>query len=109
MNDRYKVRRLTITTCFFLLLACAIVGANVLRSPAFKKPPFRIEETGWGEFDMLITLTAIDKGGEYPLAHDLNFQAERYESKHSIVGNRTDAWSSHSLLSDPASTDVQKS
>ena len=52
---------------------------------AFKRPPFKIKENGWGEFDMLITLTAIDKGGEYAIPHDLNFQQEKYESKHQIV------------------------
>ena len=52
---------------------------------AFKRPPFRIQETGWGEFDMIIALTAVDKGGEHTIAHDLNFQNERYESKHTIV------------------------
>ena len=53
---------------------------------AHKKPPFKISEEGWGEFDMLITLTAIDKGGDFPIAHDLNFRSERYETKHTIVG-----------------------
>lgn len=84
MSDRYKVKLSTIIT-FPRFLAHGIGGANVLWFLAFKKPPFRIAEQGWGEFDMLITLTAIDKGGEYPLAHDLNFQSERYEAKHTIV------------------------
>ena len=51
----------------------------------FKKPPFRIEEEGWGEFDMTIVLSALDKGGDHSLQHDLNFQAERYEAKHPLV------------------------
>ncbi|KAK0507666.1 hypothetical protein JMJ35_009555 [Cladonia borealis] len=51
----------------------------------FKRPPFRIQETGWGEFDMIISLNAVDKGGEHTIAHDLNFQNERYESKHTIT------------------------
>ena len=34
---------------------------------------------------MEIVLSAIDKGGEYPLQHDLNFQNNRYEAKHPIV------------------------
>jgi transcription initiation factor IIF auxiliary subunit len=50
-----------------------------------KKPPFRIDEKGWGEFDMTIVLTAIGKGGDHTLDHDLNFQAERYEAKHQVV------------------------
>lgn len=52
---------------------------------AFKRPPFRIEEEGWGEFDMEIVLTAAEKGGEHSLPHDLNFQSERYEAKHNVV------------------------
>ena len=36
---------------------------------------------------MEIALTAIDKGGEHVLAHDLNFQTERYEAKHPIVSS----------------------
>ena len=52
---------------------------------AFTRPPFKIEEKGWGEFDMEIVLSAVDKGGEFPIPHDLNFQSTRYESKHQIV------------------------
>lgn len=59
--------------------------AEAVRFTAFKKPPFRCEEEGWGEFDMSIVLTAVHKGGEFPIAHDLNFQSERYEATHEIV------------------------
>ncbi|KAJ5746041.1 Transcription initiation factor TFIID subunit 14 [Penicillium odoratum] len=48
----------------------------------FKNPPFRIQEEGWGEFDMQIELTA-DKS--HFVNHDLNFLQERYESKHTIT------------------------
>jgi transcription initiation factor IIF auxiliary subunit len=51
----------------------------------FKRPPFRIEEEGWGEFDMEIILTPIEKGGEHSLPHDLNFQSERYEARHNVT------------------------
>lgn len=61
----------------------ALVGLT--RAIVFKKPPFRIDEKGWGEFDMNIVLTAVGKGGEHTLEHDLNFQSERYEAKHLIV------------------------
>jgi len=50
-----------------------------------KKAPFRIEEKGWGEFDMTIVLSAVGKGGDSTLDHDLNFQAERYEAKHQVT------------------------
>lgn len=35
---------------------------------------------------MEIVLSAVEKGGDYPIAHDLNFAAARYEAKHPIVG-----------------------
>lgn len=34
---------------------------------------------------MNIVLTAIGKGGDHTLPHDLNFQSERYEAKHQVV------------------------
>ncbi|KAL9045975.1 MAG: hypothetical protein Q9214_001081 [Letrouitia sp. 1 TL-2023] len=49
-----------------------------------KKHPFKIQEKGWGEFDMKIIVTGIDKGGDHELHHDLNFQSERYEAIHTI-------------------------
>lgn len=51
----------------------------------FKTPPFRIQEEGWGEFDMLLVLTPKDKGADISVGHDLNFQSEHYETKHPIV------------------------
>jgi len=51
----------------------------------FNQPPFRISEEGWGEFDMEIVLTAIDRGGDHSILHDLNFQSARYEAKHTIT------------------------
>ncbi|KAL4904852.1 hypothetical protein BDW74DRAFT_153626 [Aspergillus multicolor] len=50
----------------------------------FKNPPFRIQEEGWGEFDMSIGLTAADNK-EHTIGHDLNFASSRYESKHVIT------------------------
>lgn len=38
---------------------------------------------------MQIVLTAAHKGGEHTLDHDLNFQSERYEAKHTIVSRQT--------------------
>ena len=78
---------------------------------AFTNPPFRISEEGWGEFDMEIILTAIDKGGEFPMAHDLNFQSNRYEAKHTIVSlwlqhEPRDHWAEASTLT---RADLQKS
>ncbi|KAK5167690.1 transcription factor TFIIF complex subunit Tfg3 [Saxophila tyrrhenica] len=52
-----------------------------------KSPPFRIQEQGWGEFDMQITLSPVggQKGGEQTISHDLNFQHERYEAVHNVT------------------------
>ncbi len=47
-----------------------------------KKAPFKISEEGWGEFELGLTLTFIEKSGERKLAHDLNFQQNRYEVDH---------------------------
>lgn len=58
---------------------------SINRVTEFKKPPFRIEEKGWGEFDLNIVLTAKDRGGDHTIAHDLNFQSERYEAEHTVV------------------------
>jgi transcription initiation factor TFIID/TFIIF subunit len=51
----------------------------------FKKPPFKLEEQGWGEFDMSVTLHFAEKGGTKELAHDLNFQQPKYEISHVVV------------------------
>ncbi|KAI9850058.1 MAG: hypothetical protein M1838_006138 [Thelocarpon superellum] len=50
-----------------------------------KTPPFKIQEEGWGEFDMDIVLTGVERGGDHPIKHDLNFGSERYEAKHVIT------------------------
>jgi len=49
------------------------------------KPPFLLKQEGWGEFDMKVVLSAIDRGGDHTLHHDLNFKDERYETLHPIV------------------------
>jgi transcription initiation factor IIF auxiliary subunit len=49
-----------------------------------KNPPFRIEEDGWGEFELQIVLTDL-ANKEHPIQHDLNFTTERYENKHVIA------------------------
>ncbi|KIW00231.1 uncharacterized protein PV09_08269 [Verruconis gallopava] len=55
----------------------------------FKKPPFRIDERGWGEFDMILRCVLVGRGPiadrEYPISHDLNFQSERYEATHTLT------------------------
>lgn len=49
-----------------------------------KKPPFRVAEDGWGEFELKIDLK--DLGGKtHEFLHDLNFQNPRYEVKHVIT------------------------
>lgn len=56
------------------------------RPPAKKDPPFRIDEEGWGEFEMVIHFIPLGKGAEIVVNHDLNFQQERYEVYHDLVG-----------------------
>ncbi|KAF2397656.1 hypothetical protein EJ06DRAFT_539188 [Trichodelitschia bisporula] len=51
----------------------------------FKKPPFRIEEEGWGEFDLSIHCSPVGRGPEQAMNHDLNFQKERYEAIHILA------------------------
>lgn len=48
-----------------------------------KSPPFRIEEDGWGEFEIAISLTDLS-GKEHSFKHDLNFSTEKYENKQVI-------------------------
>ncbi|KAF3908401.1 hypothetical protein ABW21_db0200681 [Orbilia brochopaga] len=50
-----------------------------------KKPPFKLSEQGWGEFDMEIVLYPMEKGQEISIKHDLNFQKSVYESKQEIT------------------------
>ncbi|KAK9464472.1 yeats family-domain-containing protein [Lipomyces arxii] len=49
-----------------------------------KKPPFKLEEQGWGEFDMTIVLHVVDKGGEHTVVHDLNFLEAKYDANHKL-------------------------
>lgn len=75
---RFKVRlSLLFVTTIWLWVAWILI------EQAFKNPPFRISEQGWGEFDMQIILTAADK--DHTVTHDLNFAQPRYESKHVLV------------------------
>ena len=50
-----------------------------------KRQPFKLEERGWGEFDMEVVLHGADKGGDHLIRHDLNFQKPKYEITHVIV------------------------
>lgn len=56
------------------------------RKQTFKNPPFTIKGKGWGEFDMIITLTPVGspKGGDQVIQHNLHLQQERYETIHSV-------------------------
>jgi transcription initiation factor TFIID/TFIIF subunit len=56
---------------------------------AFKKAPFKLEEQGWGEFDMGLVISFAEKSGTKELAHDLNFQSPKYEVKHVVVSSIT--------------------
>ncbi|XBW35900.1 hypothetical protein QEN19_001475 [Hanseniaspora menglaensis] len=51
----------------------------------FKKQPFRIEEKGWGGFEMSISLFLAEKGGERKVKHDLHFMEFEYNIEHTIT------------------------
>ena len=51
---------------------------------AFKKPPFRVAEDGWGEFELRIDLKDLS-GKPHNVVHDLNFANARYETKQIIT------------------------
>ncbi|ORY04834.1 yeats-domain-containing protein [Basidiobolus meristosporus CBS 931.73] len=48
------------------------------------KPPYSLQEKGWGEFDMQVILHFVDKT-TYPLEHDLNFRSTHYEVPHVVT------------------------
>ncbi|GMM39768.1 hypothetical protein FOG50_02074 [Hanseniaspora uvarum] len=49
-----------------------------------KKAPFRIEEKGWGGFEMSISLFLAEKSGERKVKHDLHFGLPEYDIEHTI-------------------------
>jgi len=77
------------------------IPANILDKvtytlhPTFTNPirttklsPFRVEEQGWGEFDIPITVHILGlsgKVGERKFNHDLNFLSEKYVNDHVVT------------------------
>ena len=57
------------------LLSCVTV---------IKKPPFRVAEDGWGEFELQIEMKDLS-GKTHSIVHDLNFANARYETKQIIA------------------------
>lgn len=60
--------------------------ANPIR--ALKESPFRVEEQGWGEFDIPIAVHIFGlpgKAGERKFNHDLNFLLEVYTVDHVVL------------------------
>lgn len=60
--------------------------ANPIR--AIKTQPFRVEEQGWGEFDIPISVHILGlngKAGERKFNHDLNFLQEKYINDHVVL------------------------
>lgn len=59
--------------------------ANPIRT--LKQQPFKVEEQGWGEFDIPIAVHILGipgKAGERKIQHDLNFLQEKYVNDHVI-------------------------
>lgn len=56
-----------------------------------KTPPFLIEERGWGEFDVGITMhaaeTGSDRSADKQISHDLNFAQTEYSIDHTVSFN----------------------
>lgn len=50
-----------------------------------KTPPFLVEEEGWGEFDIDITLHVAERGGEHHVIHLLNFSEPVYSVDHKLT------------------------
>ncbi|PIA17333.1 yeats-domain-containing protein [Coemansia reversa NRRL 1564] len=51
-----------------------------------RRPPFRVEKVGWGEFDLLIIVHFVNCSEQYKIIHDLNFQeGEFYEKKYPLI------------------------
>ena len=66
---------------------CTFIRTLCSRYPTVKKePPFRIDEKGWGEFEMMITLTPLGggKNSDHVLHHDLNFNNNNYNADHKV-------------------------
>ncbi len=59
--------------------------ANVAVGAVFRKPPFRCQEEGWGEFDMEIVFSTVNSGGQHSVQHDLHFQSDVYDARHPLV------------------------
>ncbi|AAS51325.1 ACR099Cp [Eremothecium gossypii ATCC 10895] len=50
----------------------------------FTEPPFKIEEQGWGGFELLISCHLLEKAGERKITHDLHFMKDAYQVDHVI-------------------------
>jgi len=99
MQEGYPFRNWSIEIYLLHETDGTLVPANVYEKavyklhPSFEKravqtykvTPFRIDEEGWGEFDMQIILPVVHKGGEHEIKHDLNFAVEQYEALHKVV------------------------
>ncbi|KAF9418237.1 hypothetical protein BGZ94_009748 [Podila epigama] len=72
--------------------------------------PFTLQEKGWGEFDMKITLYFKDKSiPPAVLDHDLNFQSTHYEISHQLSFHRADVSDSFlKLLNRPPENSGEK-
>ncbi|SMN19560.1 similar to Saccharomyces cerevisiae YPL129W TAF14 Subunit of TFIID [Maudiozyma saulgeensis] len=63
---------------------------------SIRKPPFKLQETGWGEFDIKINCTLAYNAGRFKIIHDLSFEEDAYIEDYSvqipnyIVGLRND-------------------
>lgn len=74
------------------------VDANILTSVKFqlhptfpepikhiRKPPFVIDEEGWGEFQIKISCKMIGKAGKFTILHELDFEDNAYAIDYQIA------------------------
>ncbi|KAJ2081232.1 transcription factor TFIIF complex subunit Tfg3 [Coemansia sp. RSA 988] len=51
-----------------------------------RRPPFRVEQVGWGEFDLLVIVHFVNCSEHHKIVHDLNFhEGEFYEKKYPLI------------------------
>jgi len=55
-----------------------------------KNPPFKLVETGWGEFDLGVTLHYVANKGTKEFTHALSFREPTYNSAHTLVQHQVD-------------------
>lgn len=82
---RWQVELLLLDKSGNELTANILSSCTMLLHPSFedssriiKQPPFIVQETGWGEFDITMMCTLKYHGGSFKIVHDLLFEEDAY-------------------------------